>query len=244
MDKNIINGNILLYSCNTSELINDVRKSLKINPKYSCYDEEYKYYNNSFNSKYYEYIFTKIIKNDLINMLISKLKQYKRNILTEKKYIIFHNFHFVNSKYYKQFQSLFEYLHDSVVFIFTSNKQNIFLQAFLITQHVRYEEKIHDKEFKTLIKNDCEKIINDIYKSYETIDFCSIRKKLYDMMFAYQDTTLILNCLSEVAIKQKQDQSQIIIKYASTVDNLKIKGNKDIIYLEHFILLLINNDNI
>ena len=72
----------------------------------------------------------------------------------------------------------------------------------------------------------------------------NIRKLLYDMMFAYHDTTTILQSLCKSAIKKKPESSHYIIHNASKVDSMKLKGNKDIIYLEHFILLLINNDNI
>ena len=245
MEKYIINGNILLYSLsNTSHLINLVRKTLSINTKYLIYDDEYKYYYNSFNSKYYEYVFTKTIKNDLIDLVIKKLKQFQNNILNEKRYVIFHNFHFVNSKYYKQFQSLFEKSQKSLIFIFTSNKNNIFLTSFLMTQHVEYQKQEYDKYFQNLIEKDCGNLINDIYKPYECINFQTVRKKLYNLMFAYQDSVIILRCLCDTAMKIKPQQSTNIIQFASTVDAMKIKGNKDIIYLEHFILLLINNDNI
>ena len=54
----------------------------------------------------------------------------------------------------------------------------------------------------------------------------------------------ILKKLSEEAINAKPEQMYSIIKFASQVDHMRVHGNKNIIYLEHFILLLINNDNI
>ena len=98
----------------------------KIDSKKSTYDEDNKYYYNTVNIKYYEYVFTKNIKNDVIDLLISQLKQYKKTISIVKKYLIFHNFQFVNCKYFRQFQSIIESLSSSVIFIFTSSKKNEF----------------------------------------------------------------------------------------------------------------------
>lgn len=242
--KYIIDGNILLYSLNNSKLIEKVRQTLHINTKHLIYDEQLKYFHNTSNSKYYEYVFTKSIKNELVDILIKKNKQIKDSIISHKKYIIFHNFHYVSEKYFKQFKNMIENISKSVVFIFTSNKQISFLTSFVLTKFVKFEKTDYEISFKTNIENDCNKIIEYIYISYEKIDFLHLRNKLYDLLFSYQDSTIILNTLCELAVKKKPNQYEDIIHISSTVDAMKRKGNKDIIYLEHFILLLINNDNI
>lgn len=241
--KHIIEGNILLYSLNCAELVNEVQTSLNINGENSIYDETFKYYSNCANSNFYEYIFTKNVKADLIHLIFNKLRQSKTNFLSKKRYIIFHNFHFVNKMQYKQFQELFKMLSNSFVFIFTSNKQIHFLQSFFLTKFVKYTNNIFDDSYKLSIQNDCICLIKMIYLPYESIKFKSIREKLYYLLFSYQDITIILKTLCEIAILTKSDQKENITKFASMTDNMRRKGNKDIIYLEHFILLLINNDN-
>ena len=244
MNKYIIEGNILVYSQNNFDLIHEVRNILKINTKYSVYDESLKYYHNMFYSKYYEFVFTKTVNNNLIVQLINKLKDCKQNVISPKKYIIFHNFHYINEKYYKNFQSIFECLSDSVKFIFTSNKQILFLTSFFLTKNVTNDTNKYIYNFQSSLKKDCKNIIDHIYQPYRTIDFQNIRTKLYNLLFSYQDICIILQSLCNVAVEKKTKQRNSIVHFASMVDSMAKKGNKDIIYLEHFILLLINNDNI
>ena len=243
MNKYIIDGNILLYSVNISDLIHKVRNTLKIHSKYSVYDENLKYYHNTFYSKYYEFVFTKTVKNDLIVHLINKLKDCKQTLINPKKYIIFHNFHYINEKYYKKFQCIFESLSDSVKFIFTSNKQILFLTSFFLTKNVKNDTNKYIDNFQSSLKNDCQIIIDYIYQPYRTIDFQNVRTKLYNLLFSYQDICIILKSLCDIAVEKKTNQRESLVHFASMVDSIAKKGNKDIIYLEHFILLLINNDN-
>ena len=245
MDKKyIIDGNILLYSLNNSKLIEQVRQELTINCKYLVYDEQNKYFYNTFNSKYCEYVFMKTVKSELIDQLLKNLKQYKNNILSHKKYIIFHNFQYIHEKYFKQFKLLFETTFNSFIFIFTSNKQIPFLTSWFLSKCIKFDKTNYEISYQTNIENDCNTVLECIYKSYENIDFVNVRKILYDLLFSYQDSNIILKTLYELALKKKPKQYNSIIHSFSEVDTLKIKGNKDIIYIEHFILLLIYNDNI
>lgn len=245
MDSKIIaDGNVLFYSLETSFLIKQIRNDLNINCTYLKYDENLKYFYNTYNRQIYEYVFTKPLKNELMESITNKLKQYKNNINDESKYIIFHNFHFVQDTFYKQFKYLFNRLCENTSFIFTSNKQISFLQSYFLTLFVRYPKTQIHNDFIINIENDCNDLINMIYKPYESIDFNSIRNKLYSLLFSYQDSTLILKYLSKCSIKKKPKQQHSITRFTSMTEYMKLKGNKDIIYLEHFIILLINNDNI
>jgi len=243
---NIIEGNILLYSNNISEIIKEVRTVLNINCKQLEFDDNLKYYKNIVNKTIKEYVFSKTIKHNLITDLINELVENNTNslnLLLKKKYIIFHNFHYVNETYFKQFKLLFTKMYNTA-FIFTSNKQIVFLQSFFLTKFIKHIETDYNNNNEINIRNECKNIISCIYKPYKSINFLTIRQLLYKLLFLYHDTSIILNKLSEIAIIEKPNQSNSIINYASEVDKMIIHGNKDIIYLEHFILLLINNDNI
>ena len=241
----IIEGNVLFYGQNISEIIKEIRKELNINCNNLQYNENFKVYINIMNNTINEYVFTKSMKSNVIDYIINNQLEKNQNSLnleTNKKYVIFHNFDFVNKKYFKQFKILFSKLSDTR-FIFTSVKQVSFLQSFFLTLFIKPIEKDYHLDFENSLLNDCDNIITHIYKSYNEINFFTIRTMLYNLLFCCNDVSRLLKKISESAMKEKPERSSSIIKFASQVDDMMLSGNKDIIYLEHFILLLINNDN-
>ena len=71
--KQIIEGNVFLYSENDKELINEIRLVLNINSKKLIYYEDAKYYKNVFTSTITEYVITKTIKYDICNLIFKEI---------------------------------------------------------------------------------------------------------------------------------------------------------------------------
>ena len=238
----ILAGNVVLYSTNTRKLINEVREVFHIHCKNLVFDENCKIYKNVMNREIIEYTLTKSVKNNSIALIIDKIKEsHENNILKTKKCVVIHNFQVVSPKCYKQFQTLFETVYNTVLFIFTSDRQNLFLQSFFLSLNIKYEVQDDEKWFNEEICKDCFKLIEYIY-SCTVLDFSRIRKMLYELLFSYANFKIVLTSLQRCACMHKPEQFSTIVNNSAHIDKLQTTGNKDIIYLEHFILLLIDGD--
>lgn len=242
MNSIIQQGNILLYNYNTSDLKLKLNDILKIDTNLQ-YNEDHKYFTKC-SSLNFEFMFTKYSKIDAYKFMYKTLYEiHSNNICSEKRKVIVYNFHVISSNFYSYFKLLLEKFNDTFVFWFTSKSNNIFLSSYIGSIYIDINQNKISNTFKSIIQNDCLKVISETYKPYDLIDFAIIRKELYSLLFKYNDITLILNNLMELAISTRESQSESITILCNQVICKHKQGNKDILYLENYILLLINNND-
>ena len=244
MNNNLIKqSNIFLYNRNISELINIVRKEYNINTNKIKFDDDTRIYKNVDDYTIEEYIFTEHTKFRGILQIIENLTEKFENSINKKKLkIIFHNFHYVKKRL-NIFKFLFEKTSSRFSFIFTSDIYIDFFSSFVLCLYIECKNEKHTIHCENELNKDTLKIIETIKKPYNSIDFVKIRQMIYKLLFSYHDFTEIVNSIHLNAIKLYPNKNYEITNYASSIIQLRQCGNKDIIFIEHFILLLINNDN-
>lgn len=241
MNEIILNENCLFYGDSNSAYEN-IKEVLKISPntRYE-FDSENKYiYSLQTNQNIKEFIFCDKFKVNVLQKLIQDISRqytfkYNKN---SKFYIIFNKCHHISVKSMYIFKQLLEKAHD-FNYIFISNNYIPLLSSWCFTKYIPPPKNAMYANLNSLMKNDIQTLSQKIFE--KTFNINSIRKDLFSLMFNYQDIALIIKELLFFCIEKKPENAFKYVEYASECQRLHVKGNKDIFYLEYFILLMINN---
>lgn len=135
-------------------------------------------------------------------------------------------------KYYNLFKTLFE--KTQLKFILTSTALIPYLISFLFP--IKIPNIINNNFFPL---NEIKILVKNILHKEPKMDV--IRNQLNKLLLNVENQSEIyLNIIDEL-YKFKPKKINKIINYAAESQYLSMSGNKDILYLEYFILLIINN---
>ena len=134
------------------------------------------------------------------------------------------------------FKQMFEKTCFSFHFIVTSKFEISYLKSFLLSLHIKSE---HEEYSTHLLRSQVVQIFY-LLKSDRTL--YDIREHMYNILNNFYNIHLIIVCMTEEAMKLWPNDKHFTISHAAKVDHLVTNGNKEIIYLENFLLALINNE--
>ena len=232
-------NNTLYINPNLYNIIDLIRAKYQVVSKNIKYDNDYKCFISSQEKKFTtEFILTKNTKQDIISYLMKYIQNFhENNVANITRTIIIYNFQYIPVSKYYILKYIFETYTDFFIFILTSDACNNFLLPFFKIEHIdsKYNYK---SEFNVIINNDINNFYENIIKQKE-IDFSVIRKSLYVILTSYFDVCLILKYMISCGCKMFPEHASILNTKGNDIVNKYCKGNKDILYLENFILILI-----
>lgn len=239
----IKNTNAFIYGDYGSGKKQQIREELGIsnNVEYE-YDSKNKYIYSLKNNNFHEYILLKGVKQNEIQRIIKSYMEISTNkqFSGKKMYFILYNIQFVEQLSF--IKVLIEKTYHNYIFIFTCNKFNMYLSQFCLP--VKCNQYIY-KHFKELdidniLYNQCNKIITNIFNK----KIKNIRDDLYFLLLKYFHFNEIIKELLNCAINYNHHNIDkcSIIKYAAQCEYESLHGNKEIFFLEKFLLLLIDNE--
>lgn len=235
--------NTLFFSKNTNFLFNFIRKQLCITNNIIL-NNDLKMFHSKIEVNFIsEFLIMSSSKSDSIDYIYKYLKTfYENNIISDKKRtIIIYNFHYIPQNKYSIVKYWFEHYSNVFNFIFTSEKYIEYISSFILCKHVP------ESDDEIIIVQD---FFINTYKSFfidifinKNYNFQNIRKMLYNFLFEFLNTKFIINCIEKIYTDLYPNSIEYIndFKLQCFLD-LK-NGNKDILYLEKFLFLLIKHDN-
>jgi len=231
--------NSFVYGKYSSGKKNSVRKILNISATTQYeYDSKNKYIYSLKNNIFHEFVLLKEVKKIAIQNIIKHYITLNENkkYNTKQTYLIFYNIQFL--KPLNLIKVLIE--KTNYTFIFTCNTYNQYLSQFCIP--IQHKEEIHkqleEMSFDNELLMKCDNIITNVYNK----NLKNVRTDLYSLFLNCFNITEIITQLMECAIKQDPTHFHTIISNAAKCEHESLHGNKNIFYLENFLLLLIKNE--
>ena len=245
IEQHIKNQNIVLYGPNTGYKEYLISKSLHLsNTRNFEYNSDYKYIYSKTNS-IYELFICKTFKNAYIKLFFKELKDnidnmfYKNESLT----LLIYNCEYLNANSLIQIKQLFE-KYVQIRFILTSTYRiltfnSFFLQLFVSNRDIPIVEKM--KTFQINENSESNKLIQYIFDNKTILDFKKIRDDLYKLyLHSINTSNLFIQFINKITeLNISDEKKMLLVHHASQTEHKMSRGNKDLFYLENFILYFI-----
>jgi len=241
--QNIKNNNSFVYGPYQSGKKQQIREELGISSNVSYeYDIKNKYIYSLKNNYFHEYILLKDIKQNEIQRIVQSYIEISKNKpFGEKKvHLIFYNIHFVQKLSF--IKVLIEKSYHYYNFTFSCNTFNRYLAQFCLPICFKLNicTNFKNLDIDNELYNKCNEIITNILQN----DSSNIRNNLYYLLLKCYHFNEIIKQLMDCALNNEQSiiKKSYIIKCATQCEYESLHGNKEIFFLEKFLLLLINNE--
>ena len=200
-----------------------------------------------------EYIITDSYKENCLHNIIENIKLIANNSSYDniKTKIIVYNFEKIKSLHYPLVKSILNIGLKRIHYIFTSKNRSDILSSYCIMFKKTMTDCLNNTICSTFNNLNIEKthklknIINDLVDNIFDInltinDFPAIREMLFNLIGNVFDFTLLINLIVSEAVKKEPDIACYIVHKGAEAESKYKNGNKEIFYLEHFIISIIN----
>jgi len=241
--------NIVYYHRYSNELISYVREECGIGNSKLEYNSEKKIFHSKVEKQFVtEFVLTKSVKSDAIDHIMNYLTNFQENnVLKIKRKIFIYNFQYINPKKIKTMEHVFKNYRDNFIFYITTDRiLEIHYSFFLIKKVSNCDNCIdHHKKYEDYMRKDIHQILYQFFKS-EKKSFEKMRNELYRVIINYYDIKHIFHSLYMNMLDMFPHHKKTIQIYYTECMSFHSRGNKDILYLERFILLVVREvkDNI